>query len=226
VTRQNLLPNLSYQHLPQKNVSEAIHVSQIGFRPDDPVKVGFMSVWRGSGGGQIYSGKLSFQLLDVSTGSVALSGPVRLSRSAQEPEDRSGRNYNLADVYAMDFSEFARSGIYRLCVDNIGCSLDFSIQSNVWGDAFYTSVRGLLHQRSGIALGPPYTTYKRPRNMHPDDGLRVYHTNATLMDTMNGLNARGVDKSNFYLINKNRTHRIIPDAWGGYAASAHQCFAC
>lgn len=216
-TRQNFLPSITYKHLPKQNVSEAVHVSQVGFRPDDSVKVGFLSVWRGSGGGQTYTANLQYQLINVSNNTVAMVGSVRLSRSSLEAEDGTGRNYNLADIYVMDFSDFSRTGTYRLCVDNIGCSLDFPIRRNAWDTAFYTSVRGLLHERSGIALGPPFTSYKRPRNMHPDDGLRVYHTTTPLLDTMNGLNARGEDKSNFYLINKNRTHKLVLNTWGGYA---------
>ena len=30
--------------------SEAVHVSHLGFRPDDPAKVAFLSCWLGSGG--------------------------------------------------------------------------------------------------------------------------------------------------------------------------------
>ena len=215
--RNNALPPQMYRHASLQNPSEAIHVSQIGFRPDDPVKVGFMSLWRGDGGGQTYPANLRFHLIDPQSTQSQFSGLVKLARGAKEAEDNSGRNFNLADVWQMDFTQFKRPGKYRLCVESIGCSGEFSIAAKVWQDAFYVSARGLLHQRSGIALGPPHTSYQRPRNMHPEDGLRVYHSNVTLLDSMNGLNARGEDKDNFYLLNRQRTPRILPDAWGGYA---------
>lgn len=215
--RNNALPAQAYRHTSLQNPSEAIHVSQVGFRPDDPVKVGFMSLWRGDGGGQSYPANLRFHLIDQQSGKSQFSGSVRLSLSAKQAEDNSGRNYNLADVWQMDFAQFRQPGKYRLCVESVGCSGVFSISASAWQDAFHVSVRGLLHQRSGIALGPPHTHYQRPRNMHPDDGLRVFHSNVSLLDSMNGLNARGEDKNNFYLLNRQRTPRVLPDAWGGYA---------
>lgn len=211
-------PLLSYRHLPERQFSEAVHVNQLGFRPDDPLKLGFLSLWKGDGGSQRYPAGLSFRLIDNTSGQTVLQGPVNLSRRAQESEDPSnGRNYTLADVYSMDFSAVDRPGNYRLCVSEIGCSYEFPIRPDAWQAAFSISARGLYHQRSGIALGPPHTEYRHPRNMHPDDGLRVFHSNAPLLDTGNGLNARGEDKGNFYLLNKLRTPRLIPDAWGGWA---------
>ncbi len=215
--RQGIFPTLDFEHRPEQQISEAVHVSQVGFRPDDPVKTAFLSLWKGDGAGQSYPASPAFQLIEQTRQSVAFRGTGRLSRSARDAEDPSGRNYNLADVIALDFSNFRQAGNYRVCVDQIGCSLEFRIAPAAWQDAFYVSVRGLLHQRSGIALGPPYTRYQHPRNMHPGDGLKVYHSTSTLLDSMNGLNARGEDKDNFYLLNRGRTNQLVPDAWGGYA---------
>ena len=55
----------------------------------------------------------------------------------------------------------------------MGCSYAFDIKPDAWQQAFSVSARGLYHKRSGIPLGPPYTTFKRPRTFHPDDGVRV-----------------------------------------------------
>ena len=215
--RKGIFPALDFEHRPEQQISEAIHVSQVGFRPDDPVKTAFLSLWKGDGAGQNYPARPAFQLIDQTGQRVAFRGTGQLSRSARDAEDPSGRNYNLADVIALEFSNFRQPGRYRVCVEQIGCSLEFQITPTAWQDAFYVSVRGLLHQRSGIALGPPYTKYQHPRNMHPSDGLKVYHSNTTLLDSMNGLNARGEDKDNFYLLNRGRTDQLVPDAWGGYA---------
>jgi endoglucanase len=38
-------------------------------------------------------------------------------------------------------------------------------------------MKGFLHQRSGIELGPPYTNYQRPRNMHTHDDFIVHKCN-------------------------------------------------
>jgi len=41
---------LAWTHDPARVRSEAVHVSHVGFRPDDPAKVAYLSVWLGTGG--------------------------------------------------------------------------------------------------------------------------------------------------------------------------------
>ena len=41
---------LTFAYQPDRQRSEAVHVSHIGFRPDDPRKLGFLSTWLGTGG--------------------------------------------------------------------------------------------------------------------------------------------------------------------------------
>ena len=47
---------------------------QVGFRPDDPVKLAFLSCWMGSGGYLAYPACLSFGIVDDETGDVVFSG--------------------------------------------------------------------------------------------------------------------------------------------------------
>lgn len=215
--RYKKLPTQTYPHFTNFVVSEAVHVSHLGFRQDDPVKVAFLSVWRGDGGGQTYDPNTHFNLIDRDAKKIVKRAKIKLSRAKGEPEDPYNRNYNKTDVYLLDFSDINQAGNYRVCVEGVGCSLDFSIHNQAWSDAFKVSVRGLFHQRSGIELGPPFTTYRRPRNMHPDDGVKIFASDVPLMDTGNGLNARGKDQGNFYLLNANRTSEKVAQAWGGYA---------
>lgn len=207
---------LKFQYAPLRQTSEAVHVSQIGFRPDDSLKVGFLSTWMGTGGSLRYSEELKFDLFDELTNQSIFSGNVRLRKRGDEIEDDRGQKYTLTNVYELDFSSFNQVGHYRLCVQNIGCSKGFVIASNVWQSAFYTAVRGFYHQRSGIALGPPYTNFRRPRPFHPDDGVVVYQSTAPLMNTGNGLNAQGTDSGNFRNLIQGKTDEIVANAWGGY----------
>jgi endoglucanase len=209
----SLLPERTFTFLPDGMRSEAVHVTHLGFRPDDPAKVGFLSCWLGDGGGLTYPAGLTFHVLDAS-GAAVFTGTLRLSKAADAAdEDVYKTNHNGTDVWEADFTPFARAGNYRLCVDGIGCSYPFVIADDVWQKAFIVSARGFLHQRSGVALGPPYTDYRRPRCFHPDDGVKVYASSAGLMDTGNGLNSRD---SNFGNLVKGKTDQIVPNAWGGY----------
>lgn len=197
--------------------SEAVHVSQIGFHPNDPVKVAFLSCWRGTGGPQKYADGLAFAVVRTSDRKPVASGRTRLSKALEDKtEDAYNRNYSGADVFEMDFSQLRDRGEYVVSVEGVGCSYPFTIAADVWRDAFFISARGFYHQRSGIALGPPYTSFVRPRPFHPDDGPIVHASTCPLMNSGNGLNYLGTDKDNFGNLVKGRTETVLPNAWGGY----------
>jgi len=205
--------DFTYQPLSMR--SEAVHVSHIGFHPNGPAKVAFLSCWIGNGGGLKYAEGLVFRIVDDWTGKIIYSGKTSLSKSAAEKnEDAYKRNFNLTDVYEMDFTNLNQPGRYRVYVEKIGCSYPFLIDKEIWNKAFRTSARGFYHQRSGVELGPPYTGFKRPRPFHPDDGVKVYASTTRLMDTRNGLSRS--DPSNFRNLVAGKTDKLLPGVWGGY----------
>ena len=195
--------------------SEAVHVSHLGFRPDDPAKVAFLSCWLGSGGAVSYASGLAFRVLD-SVGQEVYRGAAALSVRASEPEDAYKRNYSGADVWIMDFTALTRPGTYRVSVEGLGCSYPFDIADDVWRRAFFVSARGFYHQRSGVELGLPFTTYRRPVCFGPESGVQVFHSDCGLLDSQNGLNAKGTDTDNFGNLVKGKTDRVVTHAWGGY----------
>ncbi|MBE3070838.1 MAG: glycoside hydrolase family 9 protein [Planctomycetes bacterium] len=201
---------VEYRHEPTKVRSPAVHVSAIGFRPDDPFKRAYLSTWLGTGGAARFADGLRFRLLDDATGRAVFEGPVRRLSAADAKETfKDGRNYEKTDVLAMDFGAFKAPGRYRVCVDGIGCSYPFPIADDAWAQAFRLSMKGLLHQRSGIALGPPVTDYVRPRDMHPADGAKVYASEGSEMEG-------GGQDGLFRMLAARRTDRLRPDAWGGH----------
>jgi endoglucanase len=207
------IPAVSFVYDPLALRSEAVQVSHIGFAPNDPTKVAFLSTWMGDGGPLSYDEPLTFDVVDDATNRVVFEGPVELSKKGGQPEDERGRDYTTTDVYLMDFSALTTPGRYRVAVEGVGTSFPFDIQPDVWESAFYVSVRGLLHQRSGIELGPPYTDYQRPRPFHPDDGMKIYQSTVPLMDTRMGLKG---DIDVFEALQATRTETLVPEAWGGW----------
>ncbi|MGA3095076.1 MAG: glycoside hydrolase family 9 protein [Bryobacteraceae bacterium] len=206
-----------YVHDDGSNRSEAVHASQIGYRPDDVAKSAFLSIWLGTGGAHAYPPGLTFYLKDEATGERVYTGKVALAWAAATPEEIGRKvNNNKTDVYRMDFGEFQRPGAYSVCVEGIGCSYPFEIAPDVWTKAFALSMKGFYHQRNGIALTAPYTDYIRPRGYHPDDGVKVYQSTCPLMYSGNGLNALGLDRSNFGCLTAGKTDQIVENAWGGY----------
>ena len=188
--------------------SEAVHVPQIGFRPDDPTKRAFLSIWLGTGGAYSYPDGLTFALLDTKTGKSVYTGKVVAAKQVSEPEQMwKNQNFNLTSVYRMDFGDFKTPGNYRVSVAGIGCSYAFDIQPDVWTKAFQIQMQGLYNERSGVAGGPPYSQYKHPADMRPDDGTKVTYSTYNVLS--NGQEA-------FRDIAKGDTGVPAPEAWGGY----------
>lgn len=202
----------SFSYEPTTSRSEAVQVSQLGFRPDDPLKVGYLSTWMGNGGGLDYADGLAFQLIKKQTNAPVYQGRSRLIRPQRQAEDPRGNDYTLTEVHQLNFSDFSEPGEYRLCVDGVGCSFSFEISTDVWDQAFFTSARGFYHQRSGIKIGAPFTRFTRPRAFHPDDGVTIYQSNVSLLEVDMGLGTRSTFES---LVNT-KTNQTVPDAWGGY----------
>ncbi|TWU59994.1 Endoglucanase D precursor [Rubripirellula tenax] len=154
--------------------SESVHVHQIGFRTDDPVKRAFVSCWLGTGGPQKQPERFPFSIVDDATGRVAHRGTGECHFPSSKPEAMArSANFNGTDVARMDFSDFRTAGRYRVVVDGVGCSYPFTIGQDVWTSAWRSQLRGLYNNRSGIELGPPLTNFRKPRDMNPEDGYRV-----------------------------------------------------
>ncbi|MEM6313666.1 MAG: cellulase N-terminal Ig-like domain-containing protein, partial [Planctomycetota bacterium] len=169
-TRRSVVP---FDHDPREVRSDAVHATQIGYAPADPYKVAFLSTWLGTGGGLAYDVQ-RFELIDTA-GRTVHTGAVEQVKALGAPEQLlEQRDYSQTAVYALDFSDFEQPGTYRVFVPGVGTSGPFTIGGTVWTDAFSVSMRGLLHHRSGIALGPPLSDYHRPRPHHPDDGVKIY----------------------------------------------------
>ncbi len=49
----------THRHAPI-TFSEAVHVSHVGWRPDDPGKIGYLSCWTDTGGGLTYPNNMGF----------------------------------------------------------------------------------------------------------------------------------------------------------------------
>lgn len=202
-------PSMEFVFNPAKLVSEAVHVSEVGYRPDDPFKRAYLSCWRGTGGGQTYGESLTYRVVDSATGRAVYSGAAVLGKAASEPEHMvHEENYVRADVYWMDFSKLSAPGKYRVVVDGIGCSYDFRIDDRVWDDAFKIQMRGLVNERSGIELKPPYADFVRPADEMPNPGQLITES------TYSALN--GAEGEGWKNLEKGDTGKSVPGAHGGY----------
>ncbi len=207
------ITDTKFTYNPDRQFSEAVHVNQLGFDPDDTAKVAFLSSWTGTGGAVDYQAGTKFWLINEQTGTKDFEGKIRLSKGKSDKTELfTNKNISNTDVYMMDFSSFNTPGKYRVAVDGVGTSFSFDINDKVWDQAFKTSVRGMYHQRSGLAMTEPYTNAVRPRSFHPDDGVQVYKSGVKLMDTDMGIGS----KNTFTELVAQATTEIQPNAWGGW----------
>ncbi len=155
--------------------SEAVHVNLLGYVPSAPRKYAYVFHWMGDKGSldlKAYEGR-PFHLVEAATGTPAFTGKLvfRMPAGQQETFHKGDSppdgNFLKADVYECDFSSFTRPGRYRVAVEGIGCSFPFSVDPDVYREAFHTVARGLYHNRSGIALEAPYTEFTRPAPHNP-----------------------------------------------------------
>ncbi len=206
-----------YVHDPAYVRSDAVHVSQIGFRADDPDKNAFLSLWMGNGGGYTYPENPGFSLIDEKTNKKVFTGKAVMQWKGSNPEGiGTSKNHSNTDVLRLDFSDFNTPGRYLVSVDGIGCSYAFNIdEENTWKHAFEISLKGVFNHRSGIPMLPPYTDFVRPRSFHPVDGVKVYQSTCSLLNSGNGLNAMGTDNGNFQNLVAGKTDILVPEAWGG-----------
>ena len=188
--------------------SEAVHVSQIGFRPDDPRKRAFLSLWMG-GDGYAFPEGIGFHLVNAATGKSVYAGHAGPSWATDKPEKmQTTRNFNGASVTPLDFSDFGTPGLYRVVVDGVGASYPFEIGPDVWKSAFQVQMKGFYNQRSGVALGPPYTPFVRPADFRPGVPGTVPITQSTYSILDGGDPQKDLAKGD--------TGREVPEAWGGY----------
>lgn len=204
---------VSFVYNPKKMRNEAVHVNQVGFRPDDIGKVASFSLWMGTGGKLKLPSTVNFKILNNKTRKAVYSGKG-YTHTATTPEiyvDRSGnaRNMNGTDVCTFDFSDFTKKGTYVIYVPGYGCSYPFKIADNTWESAFKVSMKGFLHQRSGIAIDKSFGDYNRPIGYSPKDGFKIYQSLSTLVDSGNGLSAIGATFGN----SVNNNFNLLIQGW-------------
>ena len=174
--------------------SETIHVNQIGYAPQAPVKLAYLSHWAGDLGAIDLAGYQDrpFSLITAGGCEIKYSGNVALRKRLKNggpdcgyPDHAPYGSYTGADVYVCDFSDFDETGEYLLHVETMGTSFPFRIHRDVFREAFYTTIRGLYHQRCGTALEEPYTHWTRGCCHHPAETDTVILSGWMYMDGSN-----------------------------------------
>ena len=114
------------------------------------------------GSGLWFSTPPEFYVCDAKTHERVYTGTSRLAHRSGvkdegvHPVDHSGEN-----VYHLDFSTFAEPGTYYIRVPGVGRSPDFSIAADIYKKAFEVQAYGVMAQRCGMELKPPFSPWHR-----------------------------------------------------------------
>lgn len=171
-----------------QNMSEAIHVNINGYTPDSPVKAADLYLWMGDGGQRNYKtfeGKKVW-LYNVETGLKEEAGKVTFWKSDDTKTEAQGRNLTGSDVWNADFSSFSKPGLYRLVVEDVGCSMDFGIKNDIYFEPYKTSVRGYYYMRLGEDRLDMVPVPRRPTFIPGKDpeGFTIYLTDLDPFDKL------------------------------------------
>ena len=161
--------------------SEAVHVNLLGYSPQEAVQTADLYLWLGDGGARDYSsfeGKRVY-LHNVRTSEARLVGEVQPWKAAAESaREAGGKDLTGSAVWRVDFRE-AVPGRYRLVVEDVGCSMDFDIDPDIYFEPYRFSVRGYYYMRLGEPIDPRISPVPRQPRFAPGEdpkGFVVYKT--------------------------------------------------
>jgi len=133
--------------------SPAIHVNQEGYVPSLPKKA-MVGYYLGDMG-ELPVTASSFNIIDVDTNAVVFQGAL-----TQRPDVGYQTNpLPYQQVFVADFSAFTTPGEYRIQVQGMGASLPFLINDGIAMAWARTYALGMYEQRSGTAVGLPYSRF-------------------------------------------------------------------
>lgn len=193
--------------------SPAIKISNIGYEKEAVHKSADVYLWMGDGGERDFSrftGK-PWHLYEVKTGKKVMSGALQF-RMKNKPEPEYQQDFTMADVWECDFSKFKKSGRYKLVIEGIGSSAEFTIGENMFEEPFKVAMQGMFYQRVGCET-PPAGNFPRARlplfkqGVDPVD-FTVYISNKNMVTGTNP------DNRGFY--SEDLSGEIARSTWGGW----------
>jgi len=129
--------------------TEALHVNLAGYHPDAAIQAADLYLWMGDGGQRDYSDFTGNKvyLYNVDTEFSQEVGEVNFwQKSAAEAQRY---NFTRSDVWNVDFTGNYAPGTYRLAVEGVGSSNDFTIGAEALQEPFKISTQGYFYMRIG-----------------------------------------------------------------------------
>ncbi|MEO0293695.1 MAG: glycoside hydrolase family 9 protein [candidate division WOR-3 bacterium] len=138
---------------------EAIKVNQVGYHKDSRVRYAVLGVFLGDGGSREFETLPTYEVIRESDGAIVKSGTAVFIKA-----DTAIIRYPATCgefVYRLDLRGIPEGGPYYVSIPGFGRSWPFGVGTDYTRFIAYTYMRGMYHQRCGIALEQPFTEYTR-----------------------------------------------------------------
>jgi hypothetical protein len=192
--------------------SQAIKVNQVGYAADSPSKLAYLGFWKGDAGAHIFNDPTGFTVVPTGTGTPYSGGTARKITLGDTTDTTC---LTGEDIWELDFSGLTTPGEYRIYIAGVGYSWPFVIGPDAMGKLAYIYLRGMYHQRSGIAKGAPYTQWPIAKSQgttwkaHFSPNDKAYGQFMTAAGVAYGGNQ-------FTMIAQNETGEMYRDVYGGW----------
>lgn len=158
---KRIIGKIPVQYDPGKP-SNIFKLNQLGNGVKQKQKYAYMGAWLGSSGALPlkHLAGTPFEIRNADNGKTVFTGKLQLRRD--DPEYQQKIPFTGEEVLELDYSAFNTPGKYYFHVENIGRSMEFSIDHATISEAFYLHARALYHKRCGIAKSQPFTAWESP----------------------------------------------------------------
>jgi endoglucanase len=131
---------------------ESFRVNQVGYNPLGGRRDAFWAPWCGDLGVPETQPR-EVWLCESKTGARVAPVPI----GAASHDERNG-----GPVWRLDLAALTQPGAYFLLAPGVGRSPEFGFGDVFAHHTFFTHLRGLYHERCGVALTKPFTDWERP----------------------------------------------------------------
>jgi endoglucanase len=149
----------------QKTWCESIKVNQVGYNRRSRVRYANIGIWLGDGKSRTLDSLPTFRVIDTTSGiTVHVGKLVYWGDDTREPDSTNSNSQIITSgehVYRADLSGVQDGGPYIISIEGMGISYPFGIGDDYSKEIAKVHVRGMYHQRCGIALEEPYTKFTR-----------------------------------------------------------------
>lgn len=135
---------------------ESIKVNQVGYALGSSVRYANFGIYMGDGGSLPLANLPNFSVKDALSNATVFIGILNYWGN----DSGNGATQSGEYVYRMNLASLP-AGNYYIEINGIGRSYTFGVGDEYSRKIAATHVRGLYHQRCGIALEKPYTFFKR-----------------------------------------------------------------